>query len=138
MNSINYIIKLLNIQDKYINIYNVEFINNTYFIYAEQLRSKDTSCPKCGGGSLTKNNNNLRKIKHTPINGCPCIINLKQLRLKCNYCGKSFNQDTSLIKKGCNISNFAKETIIKESHYKQSFKDISKLSCVSQTTISKV
>lgn len=136
MNNIDYITKLLNIQDKYINIYNVEFINNTYFIYAEQLRSEETSCPKCGGGSLTKNNDNLRKIKHSPINGCPCIINLKQLRLKCNYCGKSFNQETTLIQKGCNISNFAKETIIKETHYKQSFKDISNRSNVSQTTIS--
>lgn len=136
MNNINYIIKLLNIQDKYINIYNIEFINNTYLIYAEQLQSEDNSCPKCGGILLTKNNDNIRKIKHTPINGYPCIINFKQLRFKCIYCGKSFNQDTSLIGKGRNISNFAKETIIKETHYKQSFKDISKRSNVSQTTIS--
>ena len=46
MNNIDYITKLLNIQDKHINIYNIEFTNNTYFIYAEQLRSEETSCPE--------------------------------------------------------------------------------------------
>ena len=46
------------------------------------------------------------------------------------------NQPTSFINKGCNLSNQIKENILNESKYKQSFKDVSIRTNVSQTTVS--
>ena len=86
--------------------------------------------------SITKNTTYIRTIKHTPINDYPCLIKLSQTRYKCNYCKKSFNQSTSLVIKGCYISAQTKDQILKESKEKQSFKDVSKRTNVSQTTIS--
>lgn len=136
MYDINYIIKLLNIQDKNITITKLDFINNTYKILANQIRDSSTTCPKCGGNALTKNSDNIRQIKHIPINGFPCFIILKQIRYKCTYCFSTFNQPTSFINKGCNLSNQIKENILNESKYKQSFKDVSIRTNVSQTTVS--
>lgn len=88
------------------------------------------------GNALTKNSDNIRQIKHIPINGFPCFIILKQIRYKCTYCFSTFNQHTSFINKGCNLSNQIKENILNESKYKQSFKDVSIRTNVSQTTVS--
>lgn len=136
MNNNDYTIKLLNIQDEYTKILSVEFINNTYYVQIEQLKRNDVSCPKCGGLSNTTNFIYERKIKHLPINGYPTIIKFNQLRLKCNYCGKTFNQENQIIKQGRNISNHLNEKILNEVKYKQSLKDVSKRSNVTQTTVS--
>ncbi len=110
--------------------------NNIYFIQLEQLKDNSTHCPKCGSFAITKNNDNLKIIKHTAINGFPCFLIFKQIRFKCKDCRKTFNQESGLINKGCNISTQAKEAILSETKYKQSFKDISNRISVSQTTVS--
>ena len=86
--------------------------------------------------SVTKSTTYIRTIKHTPINGSPCLIKLSQIKYKCNYCKKSFNQRTFLVIKGCYISTQTKDQILRESKQKQSFKDVSKRTNVSQTTVS--
>ena len=136
MNNYDYILKLLNFQDKNIEIIKIDFVDNTYYIYVNQQKDSNISCPKCGGMSVTKSTTYIRTIKHTPINGYPCLIKLSQIRYKCNYCKKSFNQSTSLVIKGCYISTQTKDQILRESKQKQSFKDVSKRTNVSQTTVS--
>lgn len=136
MNNYDYILKLLNFQDKNIEITKIDYVDNVFYIYANQLKDSAIFCPKCGGVSITKSTTYIRTIKHTHINGYPCFIKLAQIRYKCNYCKKSFNQSNSLVIKGCYISNQTKNEIMKESKYKQSFKDVSKRTNVSQTTVS--
>lgn len=132
----NYIINLLNIQDKYLILNKIEFTNNTYSIYLSELKNESASCPKCGGVNNRINSYYNRTIKVNPIDGYPTFIILKQIRFICNYCNKTFNQTNGIVHSGCSISIKAKETILQESSYKQSFKDISLRTNVSQTTVS--
>lgn len=132
----DYTIKLLNIQDEYIKILNINFTNNTYYIDIEQLINKETSCPNCGGLELTKNSTYKRKIRYTPIKGFPTFINFYQIRYKCKYCGRSFNQPNLFIESKKSLSIDLRKHIINETTTKQSFKDIANKSNVSQTTIS--
>lgn len=136
MNNNDYIIKLLNFQDKYIEITKIEYKNNIYYIYIDQIKNVDCTCPKCGGAELTINSRYKRKIKYQNINSSPSFIYFNQIRYICKYCNKTFNQPTSIVEKNNIISNNSKNLILKEAHYKQSFKDISKRTNLSQTTIS--
>lgn len=136
MNNNDYTLKLLDFQDKHILITKVEFINNSYYIDIVQIRNYDINCPKCGGLSLTKNSTYTRNIKYLPINGYPTTILFHQIRFKCNYCGNSFNQPNNIVDFRKSISINLKNQIIKESTYKQSFKDASQRTNVSQTTVS--
>ena len=85
MNNYDYILKLLNFQDKNIEIIKIDFVDNTYYIYVNQQKDLNISCPKCGGMSVTKSTTYIRTIKHTPINGYPCLIKLSQIRYKSKY-----------------------------------------------------
>lgn len=136
MNNNDYTLKLLNIQDEDIKFIKIELINDNYVIELEQTRSATTSCPNCGGMEYTLNSIYTRTIKNIPINGVPSIILLKQLRFKCKYCKHSFNQPNKIVKFKKSISNELYVQISKESKYKQSFKDISTRTNVSQTTVS--
>ncbi len=136
MNNNDYTLKLLNIQDNYIKTLKIEFIENTYYIEIEQLMNPDLFCPKCGGTSLTKNSIYTRNIKYIPHNNHPTFIKFHQIRFKCNYCGKSFNQPNEIVNSKKSISNELNNKILNESKFKQSFKDVSKRTCVSQTTVS--
>ena len=136
MNNNDYTLKLLNIQDEDIKFIKIELINNNYVIELEQTRSSTTSCPNCGGMEYTLNSIYTRTIKNIPINGVPSIILLKQLRFKCKFCKHSFNQPNKIVKFKKSISNELYLQISKESKYKQSFKDISTRTNVSQTTVS--
>lgn len=78
MYNIIYITKLLNVQDKNSNIVKSNFINNTYKIFADQIKGFSTVLPKCGDNALTKNSNNIRIIKHITINRYPHIIILNK------------------------------------------------------------
>ncbi len=136
MNKYDYITKLLNFQDKYIEINTYEFKNNTHYIHLIQTKQDNISCPSCGGLSLTTNNSHIRRINDVPINNYPTILLFEQLRYKCNYCKKTFNQETSIVKKGSKLTNNLKTFILNESKMKQSFKDISKRTNISETTVS--
>lgn len=132
----NYIINLLNIQDKNLALIKIEFKNNTYFIFLSETKIESVSCPKCGGVNSRINSYYNRTIKIDPINGYPSFIILRQIRYICNYCNKTFNQANEIVSNGCSISIKTKEAILEESKYKQSFKDVSHRTNVSQTTVS--
>ena len=85
---------------------------------------------------LTKNSTYKRKIRYTPIKGFPTFINFYQIRYKCKYCGRSFNQPNLFIESKKTLSIDLRKHIINETTSKQSFKDIANKSNVSQTTIS--
>ena len=136
MNDYNYTLKILNFQDKNTILKNIQLTNNVYYIYLEQVKDSNLSCPNCGSLEITINFYYTRTIKYFNINDYPSIILFKQIRFKCKYCNKTFHQPASFISKGCNLSIMVKENILKESSYKQSFKDVSKRTNVSQTTVS--
>lgn len=136
MTNYDYILKLLNIKDTDIEINKIDFIDNTYYIHIYKNNLGKENCPNCGSNSITTNNTYIRKVKDNPINGCPSYILFHQKRLKCNLCSKSFNQSNTFVHKGCNISIRTKNLIINESTLKQSFKDVSRRTNVSETTVS--
>lgn len=72
MYDINYIIKLLNIQDKNITIVKFDLINSTYKVFTNQLKDFSTAC--------LKYDNNVKIIKHITINRYSFIIIFKQIK----------------------------------------------------------
>ena len=111
MSTNNYTLKILNFQDKNIKLNKSEFVNNTYYISVEQSKDSSLCCHRCRGTKITNDFYYTRSIKHFPINGFPTTILFKQIRFKCRYCNKTFNQPTSFINKGCNQSIQIKDKI---------------------------
>lgn len=136
MNQLDYITKSLLKQDRNITIDKIEGNDYLFSIFAHLSLDEELNCPKCHSTHFTKNSTYQRKIKCIKVNDIPIIMYLNQDRYKCCECSKSFNQPSDFIKKGCNISNEIKNQIIKETAFKQSFKDISYRTNVSETTIS--
>ncbi len=59
----DYIIKILNLQDKNVSIDNIELINNTYFIHIK-ITNITTCCKHCGSTSIINHANYIRSIKY--------------------------------------------------------------------------
>ena len=135
MNNDNYIINLLDLQDENLVVKDITFGDQiTIFIEFFSLPQL-TSCPRCGSIHYNKHSFWNRTIKHSKIAGQQTIIILKQPRLVCMDCGKTFNVETSFIRKNRRISNSLSNSIIDNSKKKISFKDIAQDSNVSETTI---
>ena len=55
MNDYNYTLKILNFQDKNTILKNIQLTNNVYYIYLEQVKDSNLSCPNCGSLEITIN-----------------------------------------------------------------------------------
>ena len=130
----NYIIELLNLQDKNINITNIELIDNTYFIYFN-INNYPTCCKHCGSTNIIKHTDYQRTIKYQNILNYKCILKFSQKRFYCKDCKKTFNQETSFVSKHSTIANSLKVNMLMETKKKKSFKDISIESNVSDATV---
>lgn len=93
-------------------------------IHATVIEPTRHVCPECGSVSVYKNGYYTRTIKHTPMFGYNCIIKLKQLRLKCRDCDKSFNENCNLVSKNRTMSTKLIVKTISDCKHKRSFKDI--------------
>ena len=91
-------------------------------------------CPKCGNLVHKTKEYVLRKIKTFFNYDYPVIIYYKQRRLKCD-CGKTIQENNSLVQKGKNISNYLIMEILRECKYKISFTEIGKKLDVDTTTV---
>lgn len=130
----DYIIQMLNSQDNSLVISNIEFINNTYYIYLYSTKTENHYL-KCGSTNLKNHANYERTIKYLNILNRKCILKLNQKRYFCKDCKKSFNQTINLVNKSSNIANNLKINILMENKKKKSFKDISIESNVSTATV---
>lgn len=129
MNTSNYITDNIKIQDYDLQLINIEhkYINNvkTIILNCRLINESSlTPCPECGSVISKVKDYYTRNIKYIEMFGYKSIIKFKQKRLICIDCHKTFNVTSSIVNKGCSISNPTKLKIIQESKQKQSFKDI--------------
>lgn len=86
----NYIIELLNLQDKNITITNIELIDNTYFIYFN-INNYPTCCKHCGSTNIIKHTDYQRTIRYQNILNYKCVLKFSQKRFYCKDCKRTFN-----------------------------------------------
>ena len=132
----NYILNLLNIEDKNIfispNIEEKVIKNKKYKIIERFLSYIPDFCPYCG--CINESHNDIIKwgfrknckIKIPKISNCFSLLILHKQRFFCRNCNKTFIAETSLINKNKNISNNTELQINLELMSKQSEKDIAK------------
>ena len=136
MSTNNYILNLLNIEDKNIFILpNIEerlIKNKKYKIIEGFLTYIPDYCPCCG--CLNESHNDIIKwgfrknckIKIPKISNCFSLLILHKQRFFCKNCSNTFIAETSLIDRNKNISNNTELQINLELMMKQSEKDIAK------------
>ena len=141
----NYILNLLNIEDKNIFILpNIEerFIKNKkYKIIEGFLTYIPDFCPCCG--CINESYNDIIKwgfrknckIKIPKISNCKSLLILHKQRFLCRNCNKTFIAETNLVDKNKNISNNTDKQIRLELMKKQSEKDVSERTDVSVSHI---
>ena len=141
----NYILNLLNIEDKNILILpNIEerlIKNKKYKIIEGLLTHIPNHCPCCG--CVNESHNDIIKwgyrknckIKIHKISNCFSLLILHKQRFFCKNCNNTFIAETSLIDRNKNISNNTELQINLELMMKQSEKDISKRLDVSVSKI---
>lgn len=141
----NYILNLLNIEDK--NIFISPKIeerlikNKKYKIIEGFLTYIPDYCPCCG--CVNESSNDIIKwgyrknckIRIPKISNCFSLLILHKQRFFCKNCGNTFIAETSLIDKNKNISNNTELQINLELMTKQSEKDIAKRLDVSTSKI---
>lgn len=141
----NYILNLLNIEDK--NIFISPKIeerlikNKKYKIVEGFLTYIPDYCPCCG--CINESSNDIIKwgyrknckIKIPKISNCFSLLILHKQRFFCKNCGNTFIAETNLIDKYKNISNNTELQINLELMTKQSEKDIAKRLDVSTSKI---
>ena len=141
----NYILNLLNIEDK--NIYILPNIgekmikNKKYKIIKGILTYIPDYCPCCG--CVNESHNDIIKwgfrknckIKIPKISNCFSMLILHKQRFLCKNCGNTFIAETSLVNRNKNISNNTELQINLELMLKQSEKDIANRLDVSPSKI---
>ena len=130
----DYILNLLNIEDKNISIFqNIEekIIKKTkYKIIYGILTYKPTHCSCCG--IVNSSSEDIIKwgfrknciVKIPKVSNCKTRLILHKQRFYCKHCQNTFIAETSLIGKNKNISNNTELQIVEELMLKQSEKDI--------------
>ena len=141
----NYILNLLNIEDKNIFILpNIEeklIKNKKYKVIEGFLTYTPNHCPCCG--CVNESHNDIIKwgfrknckIKIPKISNCFSLLILHKQRFFCKHCNNTFIAETNLIDRNKNISNNTELQINLELMTKQSEKDISKRLDVSVSKI---
>ena len=149
MSQTNYILDLLNIEDKNIkineNFYKIENINGIkYKILEATLSYEPIFCKKCGcvfddKQTYEKNGfSNPSDILMLDICNHGFILRLKKQRFLCHSCNKKFFAHTKLVNEGCFISNPVKYAIALDLKNKISEVDIAKRYRVSPNTVERI
>lgn len=148
MSQSNYILNLLNIKDKNIkltenNLFYEKFDNIIYKVIEGTLSYEPSFCSRCG--CIFNDNQTYEKtgfkssdILLLDISNFPSILRLHKQRYKCHSCNKKFFADTSIVNKGCFISNSVKYAIALDLKNKISEKDIAKRYHVSPNTVERI
>ena len=149
MSQTNYILDLLNIEDKNIkineNFYKIENINGiNYKILEATLSYEPIFCKKCGcvfndKQTYEKNGfSNPSDVLMLDICNHGFILRLKKQRFLCHSCNKKFFAYTKLVNDGCFISNPVKYAIALDLKNKISEVDIAKRYRVSPNTVERI
>lgn len=94
-------------------------------VYYVSREFEPTVCSKCGCVVYKVKDYRERSVKTFINYDYPVLLKYRQRRLICD-CGKTINENNSIVSKACRISNYLKLEIIKQCQYKHSFKTIAK------------
>ena len=143
MNNYNYILSDVLYQDLGIHVYDMKYAyisgKKTIILFATPIsNSSEYICPECNSNYIRKNGYYIRTVKHLPLFGYNCIIKLKQLRLRCMDCNKSFNENCKLVAKSKVLSSLLKLKVIENIKTKESFQTIGNELGISSTSVLKI
>lgn len=148
MSQDNYILNLLNIEDKNIKLvkdfYKVEEIDNVkYKVIEATLSYEPIYCHRCGcvfdeKQTYEKNGFKQSDILLLDVANYGCILRLNKQRYLCHSCNKKFFARTKLVDDFCFISNPVKYAIALDLKNKISEKDIAKRHRVSPNTVERI
>lgn len=135
----DYIKNLINLQDNTLEITDVDLVDedNIKYFNISIVRNKQflpKCCKYCGSISIISHGSTSRKIKYLPFANISSNIIYTQKRFLCKDCGKTFNDECSIVCKNGTISNAVKNSILEEFKSKQSSSDIATKNDVSITT----
>ena len=149
MSTNDYILNLLNIEDKNINILSNSIISKningkTTKIIVGLLTYKPDFCPICG--TINESSNDIIKwgfkknckVKIPKISNCNSLLILSKQRFYCKHCNNTFTASTSLVDKFKNISNNSNLQIRLKLMKKISEKDIADDVNVSTSSVNRV
>ena len=149
MSTNDYILNLLNIEDKNINILSNSIISKningkTTKIIEGLLTYKPDFCPICG--TINESSNDIIKwgfkknckVKIPKISNCNSLLILSKQRFYCKHCNNTFTASTSLVDKFKNISNNSNLQIRLKLMKKISEKDIADDVNVSTSSVNRV
>ena len=144
----NYILNLLNIEDKNIYIFSdkleVKKIKGSNYKIIEGILTYNPSfCPFCG--CVNESHKDIIKwgfrknckIKIPKVSNCKSLLILHKQRFLCKNCNSTFIAETDLVDKYKNISNNTDKQIRLELMKKQSEKDVSERTDVSVSHINR-
>ena len=144
----NYILNLLNIEDKNIYIFSdkleVKKIKGSNYKIIEGILTYNPSfCPCCG--CVNESHKDIIKwgfrknckIKIPKVSNCKSLLILHKQRFLCKNCNSTFIAETDLVDKYKNISNNTDKQIRLELIKKQSEKDVSERTDVSVSHINR-
>ena len=148
MSQDNYILNLLNIEDKNIKLvkdfYKIEEINNVkYKIIEATLSYEPVYCHRCGcvfdeKQTYEKNGFKQSDILLLDVANYGCVLRLHKQRYLCHSCNKKFFAKTKLVDDYSFISNPVKYAIALDLKNKISEKDIAKRYRVSPNTVERI
>lgn len=135
----NYTTNKINIQDYDLIVNSISHErdkqgNKLVIINCSLNENEVNPCPHCGSISNKVKDYYTRNIKYIETFGYPSIIRFRQKRLICSDCNKTFNLSSSIVSKGCSISNPTKIKVIQKVKSKQSFKEIAEQVNISNTS----
>ena len=148
MSNNDYILKLLNIEDKNIFILNSieeKLIKNKNHKIIEGILTYTPKCCPCCGIINNSSDDIIKwgfrkncKIKIPKISICNSLLILHKQRFFCKHCNNTFIAETNIIDRNKNISNNTELQIRLELMKKQSEKDIAERVNVSVSKVDKV
>lgn len=134
MEQLDFITKLLGIEDKNIKIDNL-FDADTHKEIIAHLDYDAPPCPACKGQMTKYDFQKPSKIPYLETAGYKTLIRLKKRRFRCKNCGKMAVAETSLVQKNHQIASAVKQKIAQLLVEKQAMTDIAHRLSISTSTV---
>lgn len=126
---------IIDLQDKDLIIDSVIIKDNLkIFNVSKPVEKSNNHCIYCGSTNIKINGYYKRSIRFLDVGLFKTKILYKQRRFICGDCNKTFNESSSLVEKGSNISNQTKIALLEKTRLKLSFTDVADQVDVSVTT----
>lgn len=127
--------EIIDLQDKDLVIDSVTTRENLkIFHVSKPIEKSNNYCIYCGSTNIKINSYYTRLIRFLDVGLFKSKISYKQRRFICSDCNKTFNETSTLVDKGSNISNQTKISLLEKTRLKLSFTDVASQVDVSVTT----